>query len=224
MTHTDPLAGTRVLIVDDQRMFVDALTRIVEDAGMVVHAVAGSIAALEHSLGSPGPDFLLLDYRLPDGDALQVLPAVTRAWPGTAVIVITGYASTYTVNGALAAGAASVVSKSQAADHILDAMRAAAAPTAVDTDRRRNPEIATPAGSLTNREIEVLGLIAEGANAAAIAARLGIAATTTRNHTQSILRKLDASSQLDAVVKATKLGLVNIVGTPPPDGGSPTPV
>ena len=54
MTPTDPLTGSRVLIVDDQRMFVDALTRIVEDAGMVVHGVAGTIAQLEESLGSPG--------------------------------------------------------------------------------------------------------------------------------------------------------------------------
>ncbi len=68
------------------------------------------------------------------------------------------------------------------------------------------------AADLTPREVEVLGLIAEGATANEIAARLTIAPTTTRNHIQNILRKLDANSQLDAVLKATKLGLVNLTG------------
>ena len=130
------------------------------------------------------------------------------------MIVITGYESTYIINGALVAGAAAVVSKRQAAARILDAMREA------DGDAGSPPrrEIAAPATNLTGREIEVLGLIAEGANATAIASRLGIAPTTTRNHTQNILRKLDATSQLDAVLKATKLVLVNIGGTTPLDG------
>lgn len=140
---------------------------------------------------------------------------MSRAWPRTAVILITGYASTYTVNGALAAGAAAVVSKTRAASHILDTMRDLL--DASGRDSPTPPKRDATLTDLTRREIEVLGLIAEGATGNEIARRLAIAPTTTRNHTQNILRKLDATSQLDAVLKAAKLGLVNITGPTAPD-------
>ena len=209
MSETDPLFGQRVLLVDDQRMFVDALTRIVEDAGMVVQGVAHSLADLERAPAAPAPDFVLLDYRLPDGDALKVLPTLAGQWPATVVILITGYMSSYTVNGALAAGAAAVVSKTRAAGDILDTMREQLSSGVRSTEPSdgERPSVITP------RELEVLGLIAEGMSLHEIAARLSIAPSTTRNHIRNILRKLDATSQLDAVLKAVKLGLVNITGS-----------
>jgi len=201
-----------ILIADDQRLFADALRRFIDDEpDMLVVGVVASIGDLRVRLRGPAPHALLLDYRFADGDSLDVVPVISEHWPDTRLILLTGYVSTYTIDGGLAAGCDAVVAKTASAYDVIETMRKL---LGSDGDRKVRAGTATaPQVSLSAREIQVLGLLAEGASSAMIAARLEISVTTVRNHIQSLLRKLGVASQLEAVVLGSRLGLVNVSGT-----------
>jgi DNA-binding NarL/FixJ family response regulator len=203
---------TRVLIVDDHRMFVDSLVRLLGDqTDLVVVDVANSVAEAIRAVERQDPDVVLLDYRLPDGDAPACIAAFNRLPSNARVLVMTGLGDDATLAAARAAGCAGVVTKDRAARDLLEALRAVGSSASLtDPPPRFSPRRQqSPTGSsLSTREREVLALLAAGRSTESIAGALHISPVTVRNHVQRILFKLDARSRLEAVAEGIRVGII----------------
>ena len=214
---------TRVLIVDDHRMFVESLVRLLEDEpDLVVSGLAHTIAEATDLLSSVVPDVILLDYRLPDGDAPSCIPRLRRLLPGVRVLVMTGLTDEATLAAARAAGTDGVVTKDRAASELVEGIRVIARGATLDDSAaepmrpRRTPDPSAQR-ALSVREREVLTQLATGKTTEDIASELGIGVVTVRNHIQRILAKLGAHSRLEAVATGIQRGVI----APPrrgPDG------
>jgi DNA-binding NarL/FixJ family response regulator len=200
----------RVVIVDDQVLVAEGLARIVagSDDLAVVGMATGPDDLPALSVES-APHVVLLDYRLADDTGYAAVPAVAAAWPKARVLLVTGYPSEHTRSQARTAGCAGFVSKGESSEALLQAIRAIARGEDVGLDGT-----AADGEALTARELEVLGLLAEGRSAAEIAEQLFIGVVTVRNHVQRILRKLDASTQLEAVIVGMRRGFVDPPAAP----------
>jgi DNA-binding NarL/FixJ family response regulator len=163
------------------------------------------------------PDVLLLDIRMPVMDGLETTRRLTADGTRTRIVVLTTFDTDRNVYDALAAGASGFLLKDAPADRLLTAIRAAAAGDSVlapsvarrvadELARRRTPERLEAISSLTAREQEVLGLMAEGSSNAEIADRLIIGEGTVKTHVARILMKLGVRDRLQAVVLAYQSG------------------
>ena len=207
----------KVLIVDDHRMFVDSLVRLLSDQpDLLVIGLAYTIEEAVRQVRAHRPDVVLLDYRLPDGDAPACIAQLKVAAPDSLVLVMTGLGDEATLAAARAAGCHGVVTKDRAAQDLVEGIRALASGVALT-----EPEPSAPRpgkklpteGALSSREREVLTHLAAGQSTADIADALGISATTVRNHIQRILPKLGAHSRLEAVALGIQAGII----APPAD-------
>lgn len=209
---------TRLMIVDDHevvRMGLRAALEVEEDFTVVAEAGNGREAidkALAHR-----PDIILMDVRMDGMDGIEACREVRNELPDTKVLMLTSFAEEETVVAALLAGAAGYVLKNVARSRLLEALRAVArGESLLDSkitrqvlERLTNPD-AKPADDhdlLTDREREVLALIAEGATNKEIAAKLVVSENTARNHVSHILGKLGFSRRSEAAAYAAKRGL-----------------
>ena len=208
----------RILLADDEELVRTGLRMILgsePDLEIVGEAVNGEDAL--QKVSELAPDVLLLDLRMPDGDGLAVL----RRLPAGAlpVVVLTTFDTDANVQEALLAGAAGFLLKDAPAAQLVAAVRAAASGDAVlsrSVARRvveRLPHQQAVSRSaavegLTEREQEVLTLIADGCSNAEIAQRLHIVEGTVKTHVARILMKLGVRDRLQAVVAAYRAGLV----------------
>jgi DNA-binding NarL/FixJ family response regulator len=217
MPDADSRAGSmKVLVVDDHRMFAESLVRLLSDeADIVVSGIAGTVAEAREAARADPPDVVVLDYRLPDGDGARAAELIRHESPDASMVVLTGYSDEEALLAAIEAGCSSFVTKDKAADELVAAVRAAYAGESVISPGmlgrvlprlRHDSEAGKPA--LTPRELEVLGLLAEGLSNAAVAERLVVSVNTVRNHVQNVLTKLGAHSKLEAVTLASRRGLV----------------
>jgi len=200
---------TRVLIVDDHRMFADSLVRLLDDeADFEVVAVTHSIADAIRAANSTRPDVVLLDFRLPDGDAPACIARLNETTPHAQVLIMTGLDDDATLRTARASGCV-VVTKDRAAAELIAALRLVANPdgnsyltTRVDVTRTGQP-------ALSPRELHLLKELARGLSTTEIAQAMHISPTTVRNHIQRILAKLGAHSRLEAVAIARQQGIID---------------
>ncbi len=195
----------RIAIIDDQQLFAEGLARIVEaDSELHVVAIAAGPSDLPDVASGQAPHVVVLDYRLADDTGLAAVPAIKAAWPDARVLLVTGFASEHTRTQARVAGCHGFVGKDESPAAVLHAIKAIA------RDETVGLESADREGDvLTARELEVLALLGEGRSPAEIAQQLFIGVVTVRNHVQRILRKLDASTQLEAVIVGMRRGLVH---------------
>lgn len=216
-------ASLGVLVVDDHRTFADLVGRAL-DAEVGLHCLgtastgADAIAAIARTT----PDVILMDVDLGGEHGIDVTRDILARWPDLPVVVLTGQADAAVMHAAAAAGACALVAKNGALDDLLDAIRAAHVGglyvhpdlllTLVGSERRTPPRAVAP--DLTPRETDVLHELARGHQVSQIARRLGMSVHTCRGHVKSILAKLGAHSQLEAVVVAGSLGLIH--GQSPP--------
>ena len=207
----------RVLIVDDHRMFVDSLVRLLGDeADLIVVAVAHTIADGLLAARTHRPDVVLLDYRLPDGDAPACIRQLRTVAPDTRVLVMTGLGDEATLAAAREAGSAGVVTKDRAARDLVEAARTVASGALLDeaggAERSARKDQPSLNRSLSSREREVLEHLAAGHTTEDVAEALHISSVTVRNHVQRLLAKLGAHSRLEAVAIAIEAGII----APPP--------
>lgn len=208
----------RVLIADDHPAFRRGLGLMlgdVEDLEMVGEAESGA-RAIELAQQTT-PDVVLMDLRMPDLDGIEATRRISRGAPATAVVVLTMFEDDDSVFAAMRAGALGYLLKGAEQAEILRAIRAAAANEAIfgpEIARRVIAHFTTGAGStaaafpaLTEREREVLNLVAAGRGNAAIAHELMISLKTVRNHVSHILTKLQVADRSSAIVKAREAGL-----------------
>ena len=212
------MVGRRVLIIDDHQAFADALSLAVslEDdldcVGKATTATEGISLA-----SSCSPDVIVIDLRLPDATGVDAILQLRAAVPDAAVVVVTGFTEAATLASVAAAGASGLVPKEGALSEILDAVRLASngmlsvSRSAVDAaDRSAQRPVSTGRSTvLTDRETEVLVLLARGLTARTIAGQLSLSVHTCRGYIKAILAKLEAHSQLEAVHRARELGLLD---------------
>jgi DNA-binding NarL/FixJ family response regulator len=222
-----------VLIADDQRVVRDGLAIIVggfPDTEVVGLAADGA-EALE-LVASEAPDVVLMDLRMPRLDGVEATRAVTARHPGVRVVVLTTYADDESIVAALSAGAAGYLTKDAARDDIRRALEAAVAgQTVLDpavqatllkaAQQGAAHPVALPDG-LTDREVEVLGLIASGLSNHEIAERLFVAETTVKTHVNRIFAKTNSRDRAQAAVYAHRHGL-GAGPSPGPEGGRHEP-
>ncbi len=204
----------RVLIIDDHEILAASLAMVL-NAEPDLECV-GTAGDLEHGralVSTTAPDVLLLDHRLPDGDGVTAIPDLLRLRPQLRIVVLTATTSDHVLAQAIEAGAAGFVSKSHGITEVTTAVRAASVGEAAisgDLLVRLLPRMSRVTGmvrqDLTDREREVLDLLAEGLSNAAIADRLFVSVHTVRNHIANLSSKLGAHSKLEALSIAVREG------------------
>ena len=208
----------RILLADDEELVRTGLRMILRsepDLEVVGEAVNGEDAL--RKVSELGPDVLLLDLRMPDVDGLAVLRRLPAGAPP--VVVLTTFDTDANVQEALLAGAAGFLLKDAPAAQLVAAVRAAASGDAVlsrsvarrvfeGLPHQQSVSRSATGEGLTEREQEVLTLIADGCSNAEIAQRLHIVEGTVKTHVARILMKLGVRDRLQAVVAAYRAGLV----------------
>jgi DNA-binding NarL/FixJ family response regulator len=212
-------AGVRVLIVDDHDVFRHGLAQLLGEEGIEVVGEASGGAAAVRLAAELAPDVVLMDLAMPPPSGVEATRAILAADGRARVVILTLSDDDASMLEALLAGAVGYVVKDATLEQIVAAIRAAAEGDAVIPPRVA-PEIlrrlraAEPAAAtdgvveLSEREHEVLALIVEGRDNAAIAAALFISPNTVKSHVGSIFAKLGVESRLQASVQALRRGLV----------------
>jgi DNA-binding NarL/FixJ family response regulator len=161
------------------------------------------------------PDVVVVDYQLPgSSDGLDVTARTLAMVPETRVLMLTGHDDDRLVRSAVAAGCAGFITKDRAAEELIAAVRAvgvgntALGPEELSRLAEPEPNAGRAPTGPTPREVEVLGLLADGLSTQQMADRLFISLNTARNHVQRIIRKLGAHSRLEAVAIAHRAGVV----------------
>ena len=217
---------TRVLIVDDHRAFSEALAAAIDrHPDLASVGTPTTIAECFTAVEQTAPDVVLLDIYLPDGDGIEAIPGIRERHEAARIVVMTGYTDVDVMARAASAGASGFLPKESPIGVVLAAIRAVRdGQMLVDGSTLaailgRVGRVAPGArvggnGSshLTTREHDVLDLMGQGLDPHAIAGRLGISLHTCRGYQKSILAKLDAHSQLEAVVVAARQGLIARLG------------
>jgi DNA-binding NarL/FixJ family response regulator len=210
----------RVLVVEDQRALAGALS-VAIDAQPDLDCV-GAVGTVEDALrlvATCHPDVVLMDIHLPGVDGIEGTRQVKADHPATRVLILTADATPDLLGSAATAGAAGFLAKDSAFPDVLAAIRSPVegkmlvegttlAALVVGIGQSTRPTVqANPAG-LSHRELEVLELMGQGLGPREIAARLVVSLHTARGHVKKVMIKLGAHSQLEAVVTATKTGLL----------------
>lgn len=207
-------------IVDDQEMIRTGLRMVLEaERDLQVVAEAGDGDEAVRVVGRERPDVVLMDVRMPGTDGLEATRRIKDAHPDVAVLVLTTFDVDDYVYGALRAGASGFMLKDAPADDLVAAIRVVAAGDALlapSITRRliaefaSRPESARPTGldDLTDREREVLVLVARGMSNAEIAEELFVGETTVKTHVSHLLTKLGLRDRVQLVVAAYESGLV----------------
>lgn len=208
---------TRVLIVDDERLFAELLRVALRGAeGIEVAEVIYDVATAMRRLPELRPDVVLADYHLPDGTGADIARTVRATLPETAVLILTGDPSAAVLSDVARSGAVGHMTKDRGFEEVVEGVRLAAAgeilfaPSELQRlllERETPRKIVEP---LTARELEVLQRLAEGLSTADASRQLGISTATLRAHVQSVLRKLGAHSRLEAVAEAARIGLITL--------------
>jgi DNA-binding NarL/FixJ family response regulator len=206
----------RLAVADDHPVVRDGLRALfasLPDTDLVAEAVTGREAV--RVAVTARPDVLVMDLRMPDLDGVAATAEVSRLAPEVAVLVLTMFEDDESVFAAMRAGARGYLVKGASQAEIAHAITTVAAGGAVFgpgiAGRLLNffgaPRKEVPFADLTNREREVLDLIAAGLANAAIATRLGIAGKTVGNHISTIFAKLQVATRAEAIVRARDAGL-----------------
>lgn len=218
-------APIRVLIADDQRVVREGLTMLVGliDGVEVVDTASDGIEAVERAR-SARPDVVLMDLRMPRLEGAAATREIRAALPATQVLVLTTYADDASLFPALQAGARGYLTKDASAEEIEQAIKAlVAGETHLDPAVQRrlvaavldskavvpSGGVPTPPDDLTQRETEVLKLIAAGLSNADIAEALVVSAATVKTHVNRIFYKTGARDRAQAVRYAYEHGLAN---------------
>jgi DNA-binding NarL/FixJ family response regulator len=216
----------RAVVIDDHPLIQQAMTLLLRqlepDAAIEVTPDCGH--GLELAGRGPEPDLVLLDLNLQGLSGIAALKAWRTRYPGVPVVIVSAATDQQTVLAAIGAGAAGFIPKSSSNEVMLNALRLVLGggkylppemlqcPRSEETTPARIPRAAAlrmETLGLTNRQAQVLKLIARGASNKAICRELGLAERTVKAHVTAVFRALKVSSRTQAAIEASKLGLVD---------------
>ncbi len=214
---TEPdVSQTTIVLADDHTIVRSALRALLEaEAEFTVVAEAGDVDESVRKVLAYKPQVIVLDLSMPGGSSLTAIPRMREASPETQIVVLTMEAEPRFAREALRAGALGFVLKDAADGELVAAVRAA-----LEGQRYLNPQLGgliastpdTPAGppdNLTEREVEVLKLVALGHTNAEIGQRLYLSVRTVESHRAHIQRKAGRSTRADLVAYAHEHGLLD---------------
>jgi DNA-binding NarL/FixJ family response regulator len=216
---------THVLVVEPNRIIRQGIRlELAGDGALVVaEAVSGAEAIAEAARHRP--DVVLLDFQLPDRSGPDVCGAILEQHPAAAVIVLSARADETSIRDALGSGARAylfkdaddldlvdVIERVLAGENVVDPRAAA---SLLDTESRVNEP------KLSAQELNVVRLVAEGLTNPEIGTRLHLSRHTVKEYLSHAMRKLEATNRMEVVRKASELGMIEGVATPPPS--DPTP-
>jgi two-component system, NarL family, response regulator DevR len=214
-TATDEI---RLVLVDDHAILRQGLRSVLErESDLVVVGEASSEAQAEAVVRAMQPDVVLLDLKLSAGsefEGLTLCAKLSAAHPGIGLLVLTTFLDEDLVVRAVHAGARGYVVKDVDTTELVRAIRAIAAGDSAFDSRSAAAVVRSLSGrteprqQLTDREIEVLRLLAAGFSNSKIGEKLYISATTAKFHVSNIMRKLEVSRRAEAVYAASKRGLI----------------
>lgn len=221
MQHDVEREGIRVLVADDHDLFRSGLRGLLEGAGLVVVGEASRGDEAVRAVGEFAPDVVVMDLNMPVLDGVRATREIVSSSPLTRIVVLTVSDQEEDVMDAILAGACGYLLKSSSIEQLVAGIHAAAVGESLVS-----PHIATKvlqrlrAGStdtasaeairaeLSDREVEVLKLVAAGLENAEIAAKLHISPKTVKNHLSNIFMKLQFENRIQAAVYAVRSGLV----------------
>ncbi|WP_082157294.1 MULTISPECIES: response regulator transcription factor [unclassified Kocuria] len=205
---------TSILVVDDHTTFAELLTGALrQETDLHAVGVADDVESSVRLCGMLRPDVVVMDYHLSGGNGVTAAARILRERPGTRIVMLTGDPAQHVLEAAAATGICAFLPKDGSLATLLETIRSARCGTmavhpsllAADHPSRRGGA-AVPA--LTQRELQVLQLMAQGHSVGTNARLLSISPNTCRGYVKTILAKLGAHSQLEAVAVASRLGLL----------------
>ena len=214
---------TRVLVVDDQQLFRRGLVMLLGvEPGIEVVGEAGDGIAATELAATAVPDVILMDVRMPKRSGIEACVAIKEAAPTARIIMLTVSDEEADLYDAVKNGASGYLLKDSSIDEVAQAIRVVAdgqslispsmAIKLLDEFKQmsRSDRQQVPTPKLTDRELEVLKLVAQGLNNREIAKRLFISENTVKNHVRNILEKLQLHSRMEAVMYAVREKLLDI--------------
>ena len=227
MTQTADQTGriatdaVRVLLVDDHDLFRTGLRNLLEEQGIEIIGEAGDGAQAVTLVRELAPDVVVMDLNMPGVSGVEATRQVSSVAPLTRVLVLTVSDHDTDVLDAILAGACGYLMKDASIEELMAGIRAAAIGESLISSHiagkvlqriratSSQPDIAeTIRTELSDREIEVLKLIANGKDNAMIAGELHISPKTVKNHISNILMKLQIENRIQAAVYAVRSGMV----------------
>ena len=207
---------TSVLLVDDHELIREGLAGVIDlEEDLDVVAQAGNVADALALYARLAPDVVIADLQLQDGTGLDILRAIRKQSNTTGVVVLTMHSGDDQIFAAMEAGASGFVGKDAPSQEVVRAARhAAVSPRSfvcsglVGAMMRRQSSEST---RLSDREHDVLLLLADGLGAAAIGERLYLSESTAKSHIARIYQKLGAANRAQALVTAMRIGLLSSV-------------
>ena len=206
----------RVVVVDDHTTFAELLSDALDrEPDLVNVGNAGGVAEAVALCQRQRPDVVIMDYHLPDGDGLGAADQILSAAPGPRIILLTGNPSPDVLARAAGSGLCGFLPKDGSLATLLQTIRHARSgsmvvyPSVLSQASHQRRSGAPDAPALTDREHQVLALMAAGYDVRTNSRKLGISQHTCRGYVKSILAKLGAHSQLEAVATAQRLELLD---------------
>ncbi len=223
MPETSRRESIRVVVVDDQELFRRGLTMLlnVEDDIEVVGEAADGLSAASLAAAA-APDVVLMDVRMPKQSGIEACAAIKEAAPNSRIIMLTVSDEEGDLYEAVKNGASGYLLKDSSIEEVAQAVRVVAdgqslispsmAIKLLDEFKQmsRSDRLHSPTPKLTERELEVLRLVAQGLNNREIARQLFISENTVKNHVRNILEKLQLHSRMEAVMYAVREKLLDI--------------
>jgi two-component system nitrate/nitrite response regulator NarL len=219
--ETTTQALPRVLIVDDHDLFRSGLRTLLEEQGVEVVGEADTGTEALRQIRETAPEVVIMDLNMPGISGVEATRQIAMVAPLTRVLVLTISDLDGDVMNAILAGACGYLLKDASIDELMAGIRAAAAGESIVSPviaskvlQRLRATSASPReaeairSELSDREIQVLKLIANGKDNAQIAADLHISPKTVKNHISNILMKLQIENRIQAAVYAVRSGLV----------------
>lgn len=207
-----------VLVVEDHDLVAYALTKVLEaEGGIKVVATTGDGGRALTLVGSHRVDVIVLDRRINGGvDGIDLIERFRETSPGVRILLLSGSSDDRSVARAVEAGCHGYLVKDQSVTEVVSAVLAVSrgemvfAPSVMPRVMRMLRPQGARTDQLSQREVEVLQLLADGSTTADIASSLFVSTNTVRNHISSIIRKLGVHSRLEAVSLGIKQGLVDV--------------
>jgi DNA-binding NarL/FixJ family response regulator len=203
-----------ILIVEDHPIVANGLKQLILDKGIASRCdIASSVKECLKFLKIYTPDLILLDYSLPDGNGVNLCKTIKQQNDKIKILGISSFRAQGIVRAMIDSGASGYVIKNASEDEILDAINSVLAGKQYFCDssqeiinEKDNPIV------VTNREIEILQLIAEGLTNAEIAEKLFLSIATVETHRKNVILKLNAKNTVSLILIAIQKGYINYKG------------
>jgi two-component system response regulator DevR len=200
----------RVFLVDDHEIVRRGIAHLVDaEADLEVVGEAWTVMTASRRIAATGPDVVVLDVRLPDGNGIDLCRDIRSAHPEVFCLILTAYDDDEALRSAVLAGASGYVLKDVRSQSLVEAIRRAAAGATIQAPnvlmhaaRSLKPATAaeSPGPALSLRESQVISLIADGLTNREIGERLGLAEKTVKNYVSGLLAKLGMERRTQAAV------------------------